>query len=37
MNIDLTATVDLKRSNIKDANSAQMHNKHDPNVKHDNV
>lgn len=37
MNIDLTATVDLKRSSIKDANSAQMHNKHDPNVKHDNV
>ena len=37
MNIDLTATVDLKRSNIKDANSAQMHNKHDPSVKHDNV
>lgn len=37
MNIELTATTDLQRSTIKDANGAQMHNKHDPNVNHENV
>lgn len=37
MELELTATTNLERSTIKDANSAKMHNQHDPNVEHDNV
>nr|CRY97043.1 hypothetical protein [uncultured prokaryote] len=37
MELNLTATTNLQRATIKDANSAQMHNEHDPNVKHSNV
>lgn len=37
MELELTATTNLERATIKDANSAKMHNQHDPNVKHDNV
>ena len=37
MELELTATTNLERSTIKDANSAKMHNQHDLNVEHDNV
>lgn len=37
MELELTATTNLERSTIKDANSAKMHNEHNPNVEHDNV
>ena len=37
MNMEFTVTTDLQRSTIKDANSVEKHNEHDPNVKHDNV
>lgn len=37
MQLDLTATTDLQRSTIKDANGAKKHNEHDPNVNHENV
>lgn len=37
MELNLTATTNLQRATIKDANGAQMHNEHDPNVKHSNV
>jgi hypothetical protein len=37
MELNLTATTNLQRATIKDANGAQMHNQHDPNVKHSNV
>ena len=37
MIVELTATTDLQRATIKDANSARMHNEHDPNVNHENV
>lgn len=37
MELELTATTNLERFTIKDANSAKMHNQHDPNVEHDNV
>lgn len=37
MELELTATTNLERSTIKDANGAKMHNQHDPNVAHDNV
>lgn len=37
MKLELTATTNLERATIKDANSAKMHNQHDPNVEHDNV
>lgn len=34
--LNVTATVDLKRATVKDANGAEMHNQHDPEVEHDN-
>lgn len=37
MELELTATTNLQRATIKDANGAEMHNKHDPEVKHKNV
>lgn len=37
MELELTATTNLERATIKDANGAKMHNQHDPNVEHDNV
>ena len=37
MELNLTATTNLQRATIKDANGAQMHNEHDPNVKHSNI
>lgn len=37
MKMEFTVTTDLQRSTIKDANSVEKHNEHDPNVKHDNI
>ena len=37
MQLDVTSTTNLQRATIKDANGAQMHNQHDPNVNHENV
>lgn len=37
MELNLTATTNLQRATIQDANGAEMHNKHDPNIKHSNV
>lgn len=37
MQLEVTATTNLQRATIKDANGARMHNEHDPNVKHSNI
>lgn len=37
MEMEFTATTDLQRATIKDANGVVKHNEHDPNVKHDNI
>lgn len=37
MEMEFTATTDLQRATIKDANGVAKHNEHDPNVKHDNI